>query len=101
MKAKKKGPMGEAAAQLLAGATGADALAAVTEDAAPPKARNVVRVEEDEERVIVTNVRLRVSEWTWLHREAMERKLAKPGSRADASAVVRELVQEAMRRRRR
>ncbi len=47
----------------------------------------------------VTTVRLTADQYEWLRRTALERALAE-GGKADASAVIRELVEAARKRQR-
>ena len=44
------------------------------------------------ERHIATNVRIRADQWEALRREALERALARRGGKADASEVLREII---------
>lgn len=48
-------------------------------------------------KVQVTTVRLYTANWQWLREQAFKRALA-DGGRPDASAIVNELIEQAMRR---
>jgi hypothetical protein len=67
---------------------------AVAEDRPPPRhsALRAIRTPPPPARMVPTNVRLREEQWAWLRREATERALRRPGSRGDASVVLRELL---------
>jgi hypothetical protein len=54
--------------------------------------------EEKGETWIVTTIRVTRPEWRWLRRLALDRALKRGGGRADASEVIRELVDQAMRK---
>ncbi len=54
--------------------------------------------EEEGQTWIVTTIRVTQAEWRWLRRLALDRALKRGGGRADASEIIRELVDQAMRR---
>lgn len=48
-------------------------------------------------RFMVTTIRVTPEQWEWLRDRAHERAKQRHGGRADASEIVRELLEEAMR----
>lgn len=101
----KRKPMGAAADELFK--TGADALSAVVSSEEPPprertnrnrssqKVREVSEV-EPVQRFMVTTVRLRPEHWTELRQAAVELSAERGGGKADASAVLRGILDEWM-----
>jgi hypothetical protein len=77
---------------------GADALAAISGPSPDtPEAEPAVVTEERPELVVVT-YRLRPEHVTWLARRALERKISRGArGRADASEVLRELLDDRIR----
>lgn len=60
--------------------------------AAPIAAPTPATAKATAERHIATNVRLRADQWEALRREALDRALARRGGKADASEVLREVI---------
>lgn len=91
----RKNLMGDAAAKLMK-RTGADALQTATESAEKPKAwtRGQGR---NQAGFKVTTIRFSPEQWVWLRDGAHARAL-ESGAKADASEIVRELVDAAMRK---
>jgi hypothetical protein len=54
--------------------------------------------EQEGQTWIVTTIRVTQAEWRWLRRLALDRALRRGGGRADASEIIRELVDQAMRK---
>lgn len=114
----KRKPMGEGAADLFNKRTGADALAAVTgasSPAAPAKAKGKSRkakaaparsktpkvapappAAEASPRWMVTTIRIRAEHWQALRLAALERATSRGAGKADASEVLREVLDEWM-----
>jgi hypothetical protein len=98
----KKRPMGEGAAHLFV--TGADALAAIVEpqvESVNPGLRAVVASVPPQEaqasspmrpRFVVTTVRLAPEHWEALRTAAFERARDRGGGKADASEILREIL---------
>ena len=73
--------------------TGADALAAAIGAAPPPATSRREKAEKGE--WAVTTIRLTREQWRWLREQATARALAHD-TRADASEILRELIDRAM-----
>jgi hypothetical protein len=56
------------------------------------------QLEEEGQTWVVTTIRVTQAEWRWLRRLALDRALKRGGGRADASEIIRELVDRAMRK---
>ena len=87
----KRTKLGAAGATLLHRHRGAEALAAHAPATAAPTRRRTL------DGFKVTTIRFTDPQWAWLRRQALERAL-KSGTKADASAIVRELVAAAMQK---
>lgn len=98
---KRKSMTAEAENVLGGQPTGGDALAAATQASEPEKKPAKSRTKKAKKvnaptpppasRYVVTTVRLEPEQWAWLREVALRRSL-KQGGKADASAVLRELV---------
>jgi hypothetical protein len=87
----KRTKLGAAGAAVLHRRTGAEALAAAT---APSQATPRPRPTPD--GFTITTIRFADAQWHWIRRQALERAIERGGGKSDASAVVRDLVAEAM-----
>jgi hypothetical protein len=95
-------PMGEGAAGLFARGTAADALREVASDVPlqPDREQPPARpapVPAGPARFVVTTVRIEAEQWGALRQAALERATAQ-GGKADASAVLREVLDAWMRK---
>lgn len=104
----KRKPMGKAAAEMMGRRTGAEALAEVTGGAhAAPKARRRERKREAApaeaeaqpgQRFMVTTIRIRSDQWNALRQAALEQAAQRGHGKADASEVLRSVLDAWMKR---
>ena len=90
-----KSKIGTAGAKLLQRRTGAEALEAATKPA-PTAHAYQWGAGRNQAGYKVTTIRFHPDHWRWLRTQALSRAL-KSGAKADASEIVRELVDAAMK----